>query len=156
METGVNYLVYSSVLQHISNPASAQSRVAKPHLDAVDHNDASGKSSQSYARDTSDARENLEQDLSGTISATDRHHHEASLENVAIAAAASGFALSFVLSPTELVKCRMQVRAALSAALSIDASWGFEYCRYPSFSARPQTITPHHNYHTYRNGACLS
>lgn len=104
METGVNYVVYSSVLEHLSRSLSgevSQSHVPSPLRVTDDHHEVcTGK------------RESSREEVSGSTPTVATAAPEPTLRNVAFAAATSGFALSFILSPTELVKCRMQVRVS--------------------------------------------
>lgn len=104
METGVNYLVYSTVLEHLSRSLSGevpQTHLNPPLRDADIHNES-----------LTGQLEHSREAMPVATPRTSMAGSEPTLRNVAIAAAASGFALSFILSPTELVKCRMQVRGS--------------------------------------------
>lgn len=123
VETGVNYLVYSTVLQHLSGSVSNEVRRSHPHP-LTNNTETSPSTPVTPKRPSSRPPGTAvlqDEDLwrpaanQATTPPTEPTAPAPSLRNVAIAAAASGFALSFILSPTELVKCRMQVRGATTS-----------------------------------------
>lgn len=98
----MNYLVYSTVLQQLQDGCSGHESRHHPIV-------ASDDPPAPYNSNTAPPSEEMLDwvDVSG---AGRSRPAQPPLSHVAIAAAAAGFALSFILSPTELVKCRMQVR----------------------------------------------
>ena len=95
LESGVNYVVYVACLDALtSRRAAAAEQSAEPRRAAAGHGP----------------------DTHSAVSEAQRRRHftaDPALADVGVAAAVAGVALSFVLSPVELVKCRLQVHGPL-------------------------------------------
>eukprot|EP00892_Ulva_mutabilis_P009169 jgi/Ulvmu1/6624/UM003_0262.1 len=115
IETGVNYLVYSSVLQQLHSSCTGPTPDGNATEHSHVHNTTQSSALLAASSDSDDAPAVQPNNEAPSNHATDTAataDPQPSLAHVAAAAAVAGVALSFVLSPTELVKCRMQVHPA--------------------------------------------
>jgi solute carrier family 25 carnitine/acylcarnitine transporter 20/29 len=104
-ETGINYLVYSRVLG-ICKPQQQQQQ--QPSLlPAVVQQMRSLEQQQQQ-------QQLLQQQHRQHSSSSSSEQHLPPLQAVPVAGAIAGVALSVILAPTELIKCRMQVGLVIS------------------------------------------
>jgi hypothetical protein len=112
-ETGVNYLVYSRVLEMFKPQQQQQQQQQQGHsslLPAVVQ--------QMRVLEQQQQQQQLVQQQDrqhSSSSSSSEQQHLPPLRAVPVAGAIAGVALSVILAPTELIKCRMQVRLAKTA-----------------------------------------
>jgi solute carrier family 25 carnitine/acylcarnitine transporter 20/29 len=127
-ETGVNYLVYSRVLE-MFKPQQQQQQQQQSLLPAVVQ--------QMRVLEQQQHQQQLlqqedRQNISSNSSSSEQHLPP--LKAVPVAGAVAGIALSVILAPTELIKCRMQVRSSLCATSTAEDCCRC-YCKRPTFIA---------------------
>jgi hypothetical protein len=131
LETGVNYAVYTHMLQLLTARHSAQAKLphatsslsASTTMQPSSVQDARGGATGVIQHSGADSVagetgiEPVEERNKPVVSLKNIHKGTSldipappALTDVAVAAALAGVALSFILSPFELVKCRLQVR----------------------------------------------
>lgn len=134
-ETGVNYLIYSRILDMFKQQA------AQPHHQHQLQHQHQHKALALQQHQQVEGLALLQPHLAPSLQAHTQHQLQDSaghtaqdmqppLHAVPVAGAVAGIALSVILSPTELVKCRMQVGqhtspiACLQAVVRTEGAWG--------------------------------